>query len=108
MHDRGHIPAGGIFGRRPRGGRATGGLRDTVQPIRVMGTRYGERVSFSDYSTWAFYDAMERTASFSGTARSRYSTGKDERGALRLFLDKPARQYVETIYELTETIRVLD
>jgi glycogen synthase len=68
----------------------------------------GNGFLFSDYSPWAFYDAMERAAHFfkSGSDRLIHQARMNaERSAY--FWDKPARQYVEAIYEMTETIRVL-
>ncbi|MBN1533957.1 MAG: glycogen/starch synthase [Spirochaetes bacterium] len=89
--------------------RATGGLRDTVQPIRVLGDEVkGNGFLFSDYSPWAFYDAMERAAHFFRESDDR-TIHRARMNAERsiYFWDKPARQYVEAIYEMTETIRVL-
>ncbi len=50
--------------------RATGGLRDTVFPIRVRGDVVeGNGFLFSDYNSWAFYDAIKKKAvgSFRGS-----------------------------------------
>ncbi len=90
--------------------RATGGLRDTVHPIRSMGDEVrGNGFLFSDFSPWSFYDAMERAANFFR------NNGDDMIYKARMnaeksiyFWDKPAKQYIETIYEMTETIRILD
>ncbi len=45
--------------------RATGGLRDTVFPVRVRGDEIkGNGFLFSDFNSWAFYDAMDRARQF--------------------------------------------
>ena len=45
--------------------RATGGLRDTVFPIKAKGSRVqGNGFLFTDFSPWAFYDAIERASGF--------------------------------------------
>jgi starch synthase len=90
--------------------RATGGLRDTVFPVRVMeNTVEGNGFLFSDYSPWAFYDAMERAASF-------YRSNSDDiitRARLNAeqsiyYWDRPARQYIREIYQIKEIIRVIE
>ena len=90
--------------------RATGGLRDTVKPLTVSGSEVkGNGFLFSDYHSWAFYDVMERA--------HRFFREQDELVHYRArinaensiyFWDKPARQYVEAIYNMTETIRILE
>ncbi len=89
--------------------RATGGLRDTVFPARVTEKGVeGNGFLFSDYSAWAFYDAMERAANF-------FRSGDDETVARArinaensvYFWDRPARRYIEEIYRIKEIIRVL-
>ncbi len=89
--------------------RATGGLRDTVFPMRVSGDRVdGNGFLFSDYTPWAFYDAMERAAIFLRTnddntvARARLNA---ERSIY--YWDRPARQYIQEIYGIKEIIRVI-
>jgi len=90
--------------------RATGGLRDTVFPIREKaGKVVGNGFLFSDFTAWSFYDAMERCMNF-----YRYSD-EDVRYAAQVnaeqsvyFWDTPARQYLETIYSFKEIVRILD
>ncbi|TFH42072.1 MAG: glycosyltransferase, partial [Chrysiogenales bacterium] len=89
--------------------RATGGLRDTVFPMRVRDDGIeGNGFLFSDFNSWAFYDAMERAARFFGE-QSQEVVFRARRNAEEsvYFWDRPAREYVEQIYGITETIRVL-
>ena len=90
--------------------RATGGLRDTVQPVRVAGDQVdGNGFLFSDYSPWSFYDAMDRAAAFfKGNNDSIIYKARMNAERSVYYWDKPARQYVEIIYNLTETIRLID
>jgi len=90
--------------------RATGGLRDTVFPIRMRGDAIeGNGFLFSDYNSWAFYDAMDRALQFfrshdeAMVFRARMNAEKSV-----YYWDRPAREYVETVYAITETIRVLE
>ncbi len=89
--------------------RATGGLRDTVFPIRVSGDSVeGNGFLFSDYSAWAFYDAMERAHAFFKendeitVARARKNAEKSV-----YFWDTPAKNYIREIYRIKEIIRVI-
>jgi starch synthase len=89
--------------------RATGGLRDTVFPIRTRGEIIeGNGFLFSDYHSWAFYDAMERASLFfkNSDEDSIYRARVNAEKSI-YFWDKPAREYVEKIYSMTETIRAL-
>jgi starch synthase len=89
--------------------RATGGLRDTVFPIRVRGEEVeGNGFLFSDYNSWAFYDCLDRARQFF-KQHSEEMIFKARKNAERsvYYWDRPAREYVETIYSITETIRVL-
>ena len=90
--------------------RATGGLRDTVIPIQIQdGKVNGNGFLFSDYHSWAFYDAMQRAMDFFRNnpaeiiQAARFNAEKSV-----YYWDKPARKYIETIYDMTETIRILD
>ncbi|MBP7739068.1 MAG: glycogen/starch synthase [Spirochaetes bacterium] len=90
--------------------RATGGLRDTVFPVQVQGNEIkGNGFLFTDFNSWAFYDAMDRALQFfrqnSEDVIHRVRTNA-ERSVY--YWDRPAREYVETIYTVTETIRVLE
>ncbi|MCU0847591.1 MAG: glycogen/starch synthase [Spirochaetes bacterium] len=89
--------------------RATGGLRDTVTPVRIRGEGVeGNGFLFSDYNPASFYDAMERASYFfrSSDDDTIYKARKNAESSV-YYWDRPARQYVETVYNLTETIRIL-
>ena len=89
--------------------RATGGLRDTVFPIRRLGEGIeGNGFLFSDYNSWAFYDAMERASNFFKESDDDiiYDARKNAEKSV-YYWDRPAREYVEKIYEMTETIRII-
>ncbi len=90
--------------------RATGGLRDTVFPIRVRGTEIeGNGFLFSDFNSWAFYDAMDRALQFFRQNREEVIFKARMNAEKSVYYwDRPAREYVETIYDITETIRVLE
>ena len=90
--------------------RATGGLRDTVFPIRLRGDSIdGNGFLFTDYSAWSFYDAMNRAASFfkENNDETIYKARINAENSV-YYWDKPARKYAEEIYNMTETIRILD
>ncbi len=89
--------------------RATGGLRDTVFPVRVRDDAIeGNGFLFSDFTPWAFYDAMERAHRFF-TANDHLTLQKARVNAERsiYFWDTPARKYIEAIYGIKEIIRVI-
>ncbi len=87
--------------------RATGGLRDTVFPVNVSGTKVqGNGFLFTDFSPWAFYDAVERACGFLK------NSGDDIIYKARIiaensinYWDVSARKYVEEIYKFREVIR---
>ncbi len=90
--------------------RATGGLRDTVFPIQFEGDEVtGNGFLFSDYHSWAFYDAMQRAAAFfkQNNEDTIYHARKNAEQSI-YFWDRPARQYITEIYSMTETIRILE
>jgi starch synthase len=90
--------------------RATGGLRDTVLPILTQGNRVkGNGFLFSDYHSWAFYDAMQRAAAFfrDSSEETVHAARMNAENSV-YYWDRPAKQYVQTIYDLTETIRIFD
>ena len=89
--------------------RATGGLRDTVFPIRVSDRSVsGNGFLFSDYTPWAFYDAMSRASSFfKSSAEKTVQEARSNAEKSAYFWDRPARQYIERIYDLTESIRII-
>ena len=90
--------------------RATGGLRDTVNPVRVKGYIVtGNGFLFADYDAGSFYDAMKRSMDFFKKAneriihRARINAKKSV-----YYWDKPARKYLDTMYSHKEIIRVID
>jgi starch synthase len=88
--------------------RATGGLRDTIKPVVVSGDNIeGCGFLFTDFTPWAFYDAMSRAAEFFHRSDD-YTFSKIRENAEKSVYhwDKPAQEYIETLYELTETIRM--
>ncbi len=90
--------------------RATGGLRDTVFPLRSRGDDVeGNGFLFTDFSPGSFYDAMERAAKFMKNNDDR-TVLKGRRNAEKsvYYWDRPARQYIEAVYSLTETIRIIE
>jgi starch synthase len=89
--------------------RATGGLRDTVYPVRMQGDKVeGNGFLFTDYSPWSFYDAMERTHKFfKENDEMTVFMARENAEKSAYFWDRPARKYIEKIYGLTETIRIL-
>jgi starch synthase len=88
--------------------RATGGLRDTIKPIMDNGGYIeGNGFLFSDFSPWSFYDAMERASSFFHKSDdSTFNLVRKAAEESAYYWDKPAREYIKLIYDLTETIRI--
>lgn len=90
--------------------RATGGLRDTVIPVRVSGDRVdGNGFLFTDFTPHSFYDAMERASMFfrNSSQQEIFMARKNAEDSV-YYWDKPARQYLDEIYSMTETIRFID
>ncbi len=89
--------------------RATGGLRDTVSPIRVSDENVdGNGFLFSDFTPWAFFDAMERAYQFfSGYNDEIIHKARINAENSIYFWDTPARKYINEIYKLAEKIRIL-
>ena len=87
--------------------RATGGLRDTVQPIRIRDNGVsGNGFLFSDYSAWALYDAMERAARFFREADDETIFEARQNARKSVFhWDQPARRYISESYAIKEIIR---
>jgi starch synthase len=90
--------------------RATGGLRDTVFPLRVSADRVeGNGFLFTDFNASAFYDAMNRARDFFAAHnemvinRARMNAEKSV-----YFWDRPARNYIEEMYKIKEIIRFID
>lgn len=88
--------------------RATGGLRDTVKPVMAAGDSIeGSGFLFSDFTPWAFYDAMSRAAEFFHKSDDKtFMKVRENAEKSAYFWDKPASEYIETVYNLTETIRM--
>jgi starch synthase len=87
--------------------RATGGLRDTVTPLHIKGRRViGNGFLFSDFNSRAFYDAMERCASFfrqaDGTQIFRARTNAKRSG---YYWGSSAKRYIDALYGINEIIR---
>lgn len=90
--------------------RATGGLRDTVFPVRKNGDEIdGNGFLFSDYSAWSFYDAMERAHDFfvNNDDETIYKARMNAEKSL-FFWDTPAKHYIEKIYSLKEIVRIVE
>jgi starch synthase len=90
--------------------RATGGLRDTVFPLVKEGDEIrGNGFLFTDYTSRAFYDAMERAAKFlkeNDDATVQKARTNAEKSIY--YWDKPARQYIDRCYDLKEVIRIVE
>jgi starch synthase len=89
--------------------RATGGLRDTVFPVQVGEESVtGNGFLFSDFTPWAFYDAMERAHQFftGNDENTIYSARVNAENSI-YFWDTPAKRYINEIYKLAEKIRIL-
>ena len=89
--------------------RATGGLRDTVFPVRLKDSEIeGNGFLFSDYSAWSFYDAMERAHGFflEHGDHDIYTARVNAEDSV-YYWDRPAGEYIEQIYRIKEIIRIL-
>jgi starch synthase len=87
--------------------RATGGLRDTVFPISVKGSKVqGNGFLFTDFSPWAFYDAVERASGFlkNNSNEIIYKARIIAENSVN-YWDVSAKKYVEEIYKFREVIR---
>jgi starch synthase len=87
--------------------RATGGLRDTVSSLRIVGGRIlGNGILFSDYAAWALYDAMQRCQGFLRSVdEQRLARARD--GLMQSVYDwrMPAERYLREIYAIKEIVR---
>lgn len=90
--------------------RATGGLRDTISPLQIQdGAVKGDGFLFSDYHSWSFYDAMERAKNFFvNNSEELVQAARFNAESSIYYWDRPARKYIETIYDFTETIRLIE
>jgi starch synthase len=87
--------------------RATGGLRDTVFPIIVKGSKVqGNGFLFTDFSPWAFYDAVERATGFfkNNSDEIIYKARIIAENSVN-YWDVSAKKYIEEIYKFREVIR---
>jgi len=84
--------------------RATGGLRDTVFPLRVQdGEVEGNGFLFSDFSSFAFYDAIERAHKFfmDNNDEIIYKARINAEKSV-YYWDRSAKKYIEEIYKIKE------
>ena len=87
--------------------RATGGLRDTVFPIKAKGSKVqGNGFLFTDFSPWAFYDAIERASGFikNNNEETIYKARIIAENSAN-FWDVSAKRYIEEMYKFREVIR---
>ena len=87
--------------------RATGGLRDTIEPIHLKDTRIaGNGMLFTDYTPGSLYDAMNRFAVFFDNADEdqKYRARQNARASAR-YWETPAKQYLDIMYNHKEMIR---
>jgi len=92
--------------------RATGGLRDTVFPIRTAlekSTVEGNGFLFSDFTPHAFYDALARAVDFfkNSTEDVIYEARMNALKSV-FYWDKAAKEYIRHIYDMKEIIRPVD
>lgn len=89
--------------------RATGGLRDTVLPLTQDENKLeGNGFLFNDYSSRAFYDAMERAHAFLQNDDDVILEARRNAENSAIFWDRPARQYIKHLYGVKEIIRIMD
>ncbi|WP_455383019.1 glycogen/starch synthase [Salinispira pacifica] len=87
--------------------RATGGLRDTVFPMRTVGSGVtGNGFLFTDYTPTAFFDAMSRAMSFfRDSSDELILAARDYARESVGYWDASAARYIQEIYSLKEIIR---
>jgi starch synthase len=87
--------------------RATGGLRDTVSSLRIVGGRIlGSGILFSDYAAWALYDAMQRCSTFLRSVDEQRLAAAREALMQNVYdWRKPAERYLREIYGIKEIVR---
>jgi len=89
--------------------RATGGLRDTIQTIRISENGIsGNGFLFSDFTPYSFLDAMKRCKEFfeKSDEKTIYMARMNAKKSV-FFWDKPAREYLKAIYDIKEVIRII-
>jgi starch synthase len=89
--------------------RATGGLRDTVVPIRMKGSSVeGNGFLFSDFTPSSFYDAMHRCAEFFRNSDDTIKALARKNAMQSVYYwDKPAKEYINVLYSHKEIVRVV-
>lgn len=89
--------------------RATGGLRDTIMPIRVKELSVeGNGFLFSDFNAASFYDAMQRCAAFFKNSNDTVKALARKNAMESVYYwDKPAKEYIDVLYSHKEIIRVV-
>ncbi|HUX11597.1 MAG TPA: glycogen/starch synthase [Spirochaetia bacterium] len=87
--------------------RATGGLRDTVFPMRTVGSGItGNGFLFTDFNPTAFFDAMSRAmAFFRDSDDDRILAARNNARESVGYWDASAARYIQEIYGLKEIIR---
>jgi starch synthase len=87
--------------------RATGGLRDTVHPIRVVGDVVeGNGFLFTDATPWSFYDAMYRCSGFMRGSSDRTILAARRNAENSVYTwETPARAYLDFMYGIKEVVR---
>ena len=80
------------------------GTADAEVWIEVEGNGF----LFTDYSSWAFYDAMERAHGFFTRSSEKilYKSRVNAKKSV-YYWDRPARKYIEEIYNIKEIIRII-
>lgn len=86
--------------------RATGGLRDTIIPIKRKNKKLeGNGFLFSDFTAWSFYDALERAMKFyESNSEEEINKLKNKISHSLSHWEKPTSEYVKNLYDLKEII----
>jgi len=89
--------------------RATGGLRDTIHPIRIRGYIVdGNGFLFTDYNPHSFFEAMQRALSFFKSSDENIQHRARQNAIKSVYYwDESAKKYIDTIYSFKEIIPVL-
>lgn len=89
--------------------RSTGGLIDTVHPLRIHGkTVEGNGFLFTDFTPGSFYHAMEScSAFFTHTDEKILHKARVNARRSVFFWDRPAKKYITEIYTIKEIIRAV-
>ena len=86
--------------------RATGGLRDTIHPIKIKGYMVdGNGFLFTDYDAHSFSEAMQRALLFFKNTDERIQYRARQNAIKSVYYwDESAKKYVDTIYSFKEII----